>query len=208
VPAVDSEFCSSRRGRQGGRGSPSYELVISAPDREISGSAGLLQTRSARVKLCGRSRGHGPGEQRIEQAVARGIPVVSPTPARPSRKSLRRHKQRQGRVAAAIGMVAAIGTTGDVVLIPAFGNESGRAPRASSTIAKTGDQGGGPTAGTANGSSASRSWNLLTAHRDQGVFTSNQMASAPWRRREKTARQGRDHRFVPPGGDERDPRGR
>ena len=189
--AMDSEFwlVLAEGAKAAAAENPSYELVISAPDREINvdQQVSILENQVRRgVKvLIVDPAGSAQVNSTLEQAVARGIPVVLiDTDAPFAKKSTYIGTDNaKGGSLAAIGMVAAIGTTGDVVLISGVpGNESqdARAKGFLDEIAKTP---GIKVVARQPGNSERQLGltvmeNLLTAHPNiKGVFATNdQMA--------------------------------
>lgn len=189
--AMDSEFwlVLADGAKAAAAEHPDYELVISAPDREINvdQQVSILENQVRRgVKaLIVDPAGTAQVNSTLDQAAARGIPVVLVDTDAPFDKkaSYVGTDNAKGGSLAAIGMVAAIGTTGNVVLISGVpGNESqdARAKGFLDEIAKTP---GIKVVAQQPGNSERQLGltvmeNLLTAHPDiKGVFATNdQMA--------------------------------
>lgn len=189
--AMDSEFwlVLADGAKTAAAEHPDYELVISSPDREINvdQQVSILENQIRRgVKaLIVDPAGTAQVNSTLEQAVARGIPVVLIDTDAPFAKksSYIGTDNAKGGSLAATGMVAAIGTTGDVVLISGVpGNESqdARAKGFLDEIAKTP---GIKVVAQQPGNSERQLGltvmeNLLTAHPNiKGVFATNdQMA--------------------------------
>jgi ribose transport system substrate-binding protein len=131
--AMDSEFwlVLADGAKAAAAEHPDYELVISSPDREINvdQQVSILENQIRRgVKaLIVDPAGTAQVNSTLEQAVSRGIPVVlidTDAPF-PKKTSYIGTDNAKGGSLAATGMVAAIGATGDVVLISGVpGNES------------------------------------------------------------------------------------
>lgn len=189
--AMDSEFwlVLADGAKAAAAEHPDYELVISAPDREINvdQQVSILENQVRRgVKaLIVDPAGTAQVNSTLDQAAARGIPVVLVDTDAPFDKkaSYIGTDNAKGGSLAAIGMVSAIGTTGEVVLISGVpGNESqdARAKGFLDEIAKTP---GIKVVAQQPGNSERQLGltvmeNLLTAHPNiKGVFATNdQMA--------------------------------
>lgn len=146
--AMDSEFwlVLADGAKAAAAANPSYELVISAPDREINvdQQVSILENQVRRgVKaLVVSPAGSAQVVSTLEQAASRGIPVVLVDTDAPFAKksSYIGTDNAKGGALAAIGLVAAIGTAGEVAVISGVpGNESqdARAKGFLDEIAKT-----------------------------------------------------------------------
>ena len=146
--AMDSEFwlVLADGARSAAAEHPDYELVIASPDREINvdQQVSILENqirRGVKVLLVDPA-GTAQVNSTLEQAVSRGIPVILiDTDASFAKKSAYIGTDNaKGGSLAAMGMVEAIGTTGEVALISGVpGNESqdARAKGFLDEIAKT-----------------------------------------------------------------------
>ena len=146
--AMDSEFwlVLADGARSAAAEHPDYELVIASPDREINvdQQVSILENqirRGVKVLLVDPA-GTAQVNSTLEQAVSRGIPVILiDTDAPFAKKSAYIGTDNaKGGSLAAMGMVEAIGTTGEVALISGVpGNESqdARAKGFLDEIAKT-----------------------------------------------------------------------
>lgn len=189
--AMDSEFwlVMAEGARAAIAENPGYELVISAPDREINvdQQVSILENQVRRgVKaLVVSPAGSAQVVSALEEAARRGIPVVLVDTDAPFEKksSYIGTDNAKGGALAAMGLVAVIGTTGEVAVISGVpGNESqdARAKGFLDEIAKTP---GIKVVAQQPGNSERQLGltvmeNLLTAHPNiKGVFAANdQMA--------------------------------
>ena len=131
--AMDSEFwlVLADGAKSAAAEHPDYELVIASPDREINvdQQVSILENqirRGVKVLLVDPA-GTAQVNSTLEQAVSRGIPVILiDTDASFAKKSAYIGTDNaKGGSLAAMGMVEAIGTTGEVALISGVpGNES------------------------------------------------------------------------------------
>lgn len=131
--AMDSEFwlVLADGAKSAAAQHPDYELVISAPDREINvdQQVSILENQVRRgVKaLIVDPAGTAQVTGTLEQAVSRGIPVLLVDTDAPfaGKSTYVGTDNRKGGALAADGLVAAIGATGDVAVISGVpGNES------------------------------------------------------------------------------------
>ena len=189
--AMDSEFwlVLADGAKTAAAEHPEYELVISAPDREINidQQVSILENQIRRgVKaLMVSAAGSAQVVSTLKQATDRGIPVILVDTDAPfeQKSAFIGTNNVKGGSLAAIGLVAAIGTEGEIALISGVPGNEGQDARAKGfldEIAKT----PGLKLVTQQPANSERQLgltvmeNMLTAHPNlKGVFATNdQMA--------------------------------